>query len=102
MENSNPRKPVKNGETWTLLSSHLTRSARERGDVVVEASPRSPGSISTIVIDIRDAKQIHSEPVPPVGAGWTSVVIETSPDQWMNLVVHDVDILIEALQLAKR
>ena len=102
MKSENSRKPVRNGETWTLLSSHLTRSARERGDVVVEASPHSPGSVSTIVIDIRDAKQIHSEPVPPVGAGWTSVVIETSPDQWMNLVVYDVDILIEALQLAKR
>ena len=102
MENSNPRKPVRNGETWTLPGNFLSQSARKRGDVVIEMCPYSPGSVSTIVIHASDAEQIHSGPVPLIGAGWTSVVIEFRPDHWMNLVVHDVDVLIEALQRAKR
>ena len=102
MENSNPRKPVRNGTTWTIPGNQLVRDARQRGDVVIEMCPYSPGSVSTIVIRASDAEQIHSGPVPLVGAGWTSVVIEFSPDHWMNLVVHDVDVLIEALQRAKR
>ena len=102
MKNENLREPISNGATWALPGNHLTGRARKRGDVVIEVCSYSPGSVSTIVIDVRDAKQIHSEPVPPVGAGWTSVVIEASPDHWMNLVVHDVDVLIEALQRAKR
>jgi hypothetical protein len=99
MENSNPRKPITNGTTWAIPGSELVRSARQRGDVVVESY--SPGSISTIVIAVHNAKQIHSEPAQ-TSSGWTSVVIETSPDQWMNLVVYDVDVLIDALQRAKR
>lgn len=99
MENSIPRKPVRNGTTWTILGSELVRSARKRGDVVVESY--SPGSISTIVIGSIDAKHIHSEPAQ-TSSGWTSVVIETSPDRWMNLVVYNADVLIDALQRAKR
>ena len=99
MENSNSRKPIINGTTWAIPGSELVRSARQRGDVVVESC--SPGSMSTIVISVHNAKQIHSEPAQ-TSSGWTSVVIETSPDQWMNLVVDDVDVLIEALQRAKR
>jgi hypothetical protein len=99
MENSNFRKPITNGTTWAIPGSELVRSARQRGDVVVESY--SPGSISTIVIAVHNAKQIHSEPAQ-TSSGWTSVVIETSPDQWMNLVVYDVDVLIDALQRAKR
>ena len=99
MENSNPRKPITNGTTWAIPGSELVRSARQRGDVVVESD--SPGSISTIVIAVHNAKHILSEPAQ-TSSGWTSVVIETSPDQWMNLVVYDVDILIDALQRAKR
>jgi hypothetical protein len=99
MENSNPRKPITNGTTWAIPGSELVRSARQRGDVVVESY--SPGSISTIVIAVHNAKHIHSEPAQ-TSSGWTSVVIETSPDQWMNLVIYDVDVLIDALQRAKR
>ena len=99
MENSNFRKPITNGTTWAIPGSELVRIARQRGDVVVESY--SPGSISTIVIAVHNAKQIHSEPAQ-TSSGWTSVVIETSPDQWMNLVVYDVDVLIDALQRAKR
>jgi hypothetical protein len=99
MENSNFRKPITNGTTWAIPGSELVRSARQRGDVVVESY--SPGSISTIVIAVHNAKQIHSEPAQ-TSSGWTSVVIETSPDQWMNLVIYDVDVLIDALQRAKR
>ena len=99
MENSNPRKPVRNGTTWTIPGNQLVRDARQRGDVVVESY--SSGSPSTIVIDVQNANQVHSEP-PQTSSGWTSVVIETGPDHWMNLVVHDVDVLIEALQRAKR
>jgi hypothetical protein len=99
MENSNFRKPITNGTTWAIPGSELVRSARQRGDVVVESY--SPGSISTIVIAVHNAKQIHSEPAQ-TSSGWTSVVIETSPDQWMNLVNYDVDVLIDALQRAKR
>jgi hypothetical protein len=99
MENSNFRKPITNGTTWAIPGSELVRSARQRGDFVVESY--SPGSISTIVIAVHNAKQIHSEPAQ-TSSGWTSVVIETSPDQWMNLVVYDVDVLIDALQRAKR
>lgn len=98
MENSNSRKPIINGTTWAVPGSELVRSARQRGDVVVESSP---GSISTIVITVQNAKHIYSEPAQ-TSSGWTSVVIETSPDQWMNLVVYDVDVLIDALQRAKR
>ena len=99
MENSNFRKPITNGTTWAIPGSELVRSARQRGDVVVESY--SPGSISTIVIAVHNAKQIHSEPAQ-TSSGWTSVVIETSADQWMNLVIYDVDVLIDALQRAKR
>jgi hypothetical protein len=99
MENSNFRKPITNGTTWAIPGSELVRSARQRGDVVVESY--SPGSISTIVIAVHNAKQIHSAPAQ-TSSGWTSVVIETSPDQWMNLVIYDVDVLIDALQRAKR
>lgn len=99
MDNSNSRKPIINGTTWAIPGSELVRSARQRGDVVVETY--SPGSISTIVIAVHNAKHIHSEPAQ-TSSGWTSVVIETSPDQWMNLVVYDVDVLIDALQQAKR
>ena len=99
MENSNPRKPVTNGTTWAIPGSELVRSARQRGDVVVESY--SSGSHSTIVIAVHDAKQVHSEPAQ-TSSGWTSVVIETGPDQWMNLVVYNADVLIEALQRAKR
>jgi len=99
MENSNPRKPVRNGTTWTIPGNQLVRDARQRGDVVVESY--YPGSPSTIVIGIIDAEQIHSEPAQ-TSSGWTSVVIEEGPDRWMNLVVYNVDILIEALQRAKR
>ena len=99
MKSENPRKPVTNGTTWAIPGSELVRSARQRGDVVVETY--SPGSISTIVIAVHNAKHIHSEPAQ-TSSGWTSVVIETSPDQWMNLVVYDVDVLIDALQRAKR
>jgi hypothetical protein len=99
MENSNFRKPITNGTTWAIPGSELVRSARQRGDVVVESY--SPGSISTIVIAVHNAKQIHSEPAQ-TSSGWTSVVIETSPDQWMNLVIYDVDVLIDALQRSKR
>jgi hypothetical protein len=99
MENSNFRKPITNGTTWAIPGSELVRSARQRGDVVVESY--SPGSISTIVIAVHNAKHIHSEPAQ-TSSGWTSVVIETSPDQWMNLVIYDVDVLIDALQRAKR
>ena len=99
MENSNSRKPIINGTTWAIPGSELVRSARQRGDVVVETY--SPGSISTIVIAVHNAKQIHSEPAQ-TSSGWTSVVIETSPDQWMNLVIYDVDVLIDALQRSKR
>jgi len=99
MENSNFRKPITNGTTWAIPGSELVRSARQRGDVVVESY--SPGSISTIVIAVHNAKHIHSEPAQ-TSSGWTSVVIETSADQWMNLVIYDVDVLIDALQRAKR
>ena len=99
MEYSNSRKPIINGTTGAIPGSELVRSARQRGDVVVETY--SPGSISTIVIAVHNAKHIHSEPAQ-TSSGWTSVVIETSPDQWMNLVVYDVDVLIDALQRAKR
>jgi hypothetical protein len=99
MKSENPRKPVTNGTTWTIPGNELVRNARQRGDVVVESY--SSGSPSTIVIAVNNVKQVHSEPAQ-ASSGWTSVVIETSPDQWMNLVVYDVDILIEALQLAKR
>ena len=99
MENSNPRKPVRNGTTWTIPGSQLVRDARQRGDVVVESY--SSGSPSTIVIAVQNANQVHSEP-PQTSSGWTSVVIETGPDHWMNLVVNNVDALIEALQRAKR
>ena len=99
MKSENPRKPVRNGTTWTIPGSELVRSARQRGDVVVESY--SPGSPSTIVIGIIDAEHIHSEPAQ-TSSGWTSVVIVDGPDQWMNLVVYNVDILIEALQRAKR
>jgi hypothetical protein len=98
MEIENSRMPVRNGTTWAIPSSELVRSARQRGDVVVESD--SPGSISTIVIAVHNAKHILSEPAQ-TSSGWTSVVIETSPDQWMNLVVYNVDVLIEALQRAK-
>ena len=98
MENSNPRKPVRNGTTWTIPGNQLVRDARQRGDVVVESY--SSGSPSTIVIAVQNANQVHSEP-PQTSSGWTSVVIETGPDHWMNLVVYNVDALIEALQLAK-
>jgi hypothetical protein len=99
MENSNPRKPVRNGTTWTIPGNQLVRDARQRGDVVVESY--SSGSPSTIVIAVQNANQVHSEP-PQTSSGWTSVVIETGPDHWMNLVVNNVDVLIEALQRAKR
>ena len=99
MENSNPRQPVRNGTTWAIPASELVRSARQRGDVVVESY--SPGSISTIVIAAHNAEQIHSEPAQ-TSSGWTSVVIEEGPDRWMNLVVYNADVLIEALQRAKR
>jgi len=99
MESENHRKPITNGTTWAIPGNELVRSARQRGDVVVESY--SPGSPSTIVIAVHDAKQIHSEPAQ-TSSGWTSVVIETGPDHWMNLVVYNVDALIEALQLAKR
>lgn len=99
MENSNPRKPVTNGTTWTIPGNELVRDARQRGDVVVESY--SSGSPSTIVIAVHNAKEIHSEPAQ-TSSGWTSVVIETGPDHWMNLVVYNADVLIEALQRAKR
>jgi hypothetical protein len=99
MKSENSRKPVRNGTTWAIPGSELVRSARQRGDVVVESY--SPGSPSTIVIAVHDVKEVHSEPAQ-TSSGWTSVVIETGPDHWMNLVVYNVDALIEALQLAKR
>ena len=99
MKSENPRKPVRNGTTWTIPGSELVRSARQRGDVVVESY--SSGSPSTIVIGFIDAEHIHSEPAQ-TSSGWTSVVIEEGPDRWMNLVVYNVDVLIEALQRAKR
>ena len=99
MENSNPRKPVRNGTTWTIPGNVLVRDARQRGDVVVESY--SSDSPSTIVIAVHNAKEIHSEPAQ-TSSGWTSVVIETGPDHWMNLVVYNADVLIEALQRAKR
>jgi hypothetical protein len=69
--------------------------------VVLEVSSNSPGSVGTVIIDMREADEVTS--APGNGSdGWTSVVIQTRPDQWMNLVVFDVDVLIAALQRAKR
>ena len=94
-------KPIENGITWALLPSDLTKEARLRGDTVIEASFESPSSVNTIVMELREADQISSFPNQPHG-GWTSVVIQIYPGQWTNLVVYDVDVLIEALQHAKR
>lgn len=98
MKSEYPRKPITNGTTWAIPGNELVRNARLRGDTVVESY--SPGSPSTIVIAVHNAKQVHSEPAQ-TSSGWTSVVIETGPDHWMNLVVFNADVLIEALQRAK-
>lgn len=93
-------KPVENGITHAIMASELTKEARLRGDTVIEASPHSPDSVNTVVIELRVADQISSS--PSQGSGWTSVLIQVGPGQWTNLVVYDVDVLIDALQQAKR
>ena len=94
--------PIENGITHTIMGSQLCEVARGRGDTVVEISQWSPDSTSTVVIDVRSATKIWAEPNQPYsGSGWTSIVLQPSPGQWMNLVINDVDVLIEALQKAK-
>ena len=93
--------PIQNGITWTIMGGELCEAARDRGDTVVEISQWSPDSTSTVVIDVRSASEIWSEPNQAYGGGWTSIVLQPSPGQWMNLVVNNVDVLIEALQKAK-
>jgi|688.fasta_scaffold140307_3 hypothetical protein len=101
METDKPLTPIENGTTWAIPGSELAKDAHQRGDVVLEVSSNSPGSVGTVIIDMREADEVTS--APGNGSdGWTSVVIQTRPDQWMNLVVFDVDVLIAALQRAKR
>ena len=101
METDKPLTPIENGTTWAIPGSELAKDAHQRGDVVLEVSSNSPGSVGTVIIDVREADEVTS--APGNGSdGWTSVVIQTRPDQWMNLVVFDVDVLIAALQRAKR
>lgn len=101
METDKPLTPIKNGITWAIPGSELAKGAHQRGDVVLEVSSNSSGSVSTVIIDVREADQVISAPSNG-SAGWTSVVIQTRLDQWMNLVVFDVDVLIAALQSAKK
>ena len=101
MEAYKPLTPIENGTTWAIPGSELAKDAHQRGDVVLEVSSNSPGSVGTVIIDMREADEVTS--APGNGSdGWTSIVIQTRPDQWMNLVVFDVDVLIAALQRAKR
>ena len=101
METDKPLTPIENGTTWAIPGSELAKDAHQRGDVVLEISSNSPGSVGTVIIDVREADEVTS--APGNGSdGWTSVVIQTRPDQWMNLVVFDVDVLIAALQRANR
>jgi hypothetical protein len=101
METDKPLTPIENGTTWAIPGSELAKDAHQRGDVVLEVSSNSPGSVGTVIIDMREADEVTS--APGNGSdGWTSIVIQTRPDQWMNLVVFDVDVLIAALQRAKR
>jgi hypothetical protein len=101
METDKPLTPIENGTTWAIPGSELAKDAHQRGDVVLEVSSNSLGSVGTVIIDMREADEVTS--APGNGSdGWTSVVIQTRPDQWMNLVVFDVDVLIAALQRAKR
>ena len=101
METDKPLTPIENGTTWAIPGSELAKDAHQRGDVVLEISSNSPGSVGTVIIDMREADEVTS--APGNGSdGWTSVVRQTRPDQWMNLVVFDVDVLIAALQRAKR
>ena len=90
--------PIPNGITWTIMGDELCRKARERGDTVVEVSPYSEDSTSTVCINVSD-DDVWFE--PNQGWGWTSIVLQPRPGQWMNLVVFDVDALIRALQRAK-
>ena len=101
METDRPLTPIENGITWTIPGSELAKDAHQRGDVVLEVSSYSPGSVGTVIIDVREDSQVISAPSNG-SAGWTSVVIQTRPDQWMNLVIFDVDVLIAALQRAKK
>jgi hypothetical protein len=101
METDRPLTPIENGIPWAIPGSELAKDAHQRGDVVLEVSSYSPGSVGTVIIDVREADEVTS--APGNGSdGWTSIVIQTRPDQWMNLVVFDVDVLIAALQRAKR
>jgi hypothetical protein len=101
METDKPLTPIKNGITSAIPGSELAKGAYQRGDVVLEVSSNSSGSVGTVIIDVREADQLISAPSNG-SAGWTSVVIQTRPDQRMNLVVFDVDVLIAALQSAKK
>lgn len=97
-ENDSPE-PVGNGCTWTLPPDQLLREARSRGDVVVYAGshPRR-AEISTVVIE---AEREHMRVAgTPSHGGWTSIVIQAHPDQWLNLVVYDARDLISVLQEA--
>lgn len=100
MEKSNSPIPIANGVTFAIPGSELIRAARDRGDVAVEVSPYSNSLevTSTVVIDAV-AEHIHA--AKSGGNGWTSIVIETKANQWLNLVVSNVDALIEALKNAR-
>ena len=97
-ENDSPE-PVGNGCTWTLPPDQLLREPRLRGDVVVYAGIYPPeAGVSTVLIDAsREQMRVAGT---PSSEGWTSIVIQAHPDQWLNLVVYDARDLIRVLQEA--
>ena len=94
-ENESP-KPVVNGSTWAISPHVLLREPRLRGDVVVYAGIDPPeAGVSTVLID---ASREHMRVAGgPSSGGWKSIVIQAHPDQWLNLVVYNIDNLVSVL-----
>jgi len=97
-ENDSPE-PVVNGLTPAVSPDVLLREPRLRGDVVVYAGIYPPeAGVSTVLID---ARREHMRVAGGGGGwGWTSIVVQAHPDQWLNLVVDDTRNLISVLQEA--